>query len=105
MNQEQEFQIIVADETHESFAEIICDEMAASAQATGNRYCQNEALNISGKKCGRQSRYRFYHRWHLGRLLLHRNLEPGEYVANSGLIVAPAFRKSGLAKKIKKKNI
>ena len=27
----------------------------------------------------------------------------GEYVANSGLIVAPAFRKSGLAKNIKKK--
>ena len=27
----------------------------------------------------------------------------GEYVANSGLIVAPAFRKSGVAKKIKKK--
>lgn len=27
----------------------------------------------------------------------------GEYVANSGLIVAPAFRKSGVAKSIKKK--
>lgn len=27
----------------------------------------------------------------------------GEYVANSGLIVAPPFRKGGLAKKIKKK--
>ena len=27
----------------------------------------------------------------------------GEYVANSGLIVAPAFRKDGIAKKIKKK--
>ena len=27
----------------------------------------------------------------------------GEYVANSGLIVAPSFRKSGLAKNIKKK--
>ena len=35
MNQEQEFQIIVADESHESFAEIICEEMAASALARG----------------------------------------------------------------------
>ena len=27
----------------------------------------------------------------------------GEYVANSGLIVAPAYRKSGVAKQIKKR--
>lgn len=34
-NQQQSFQILVANETHLSFAQIICDEMAASAKARG----------------------------------------------------------------------
>nr|MBA4167155.1 GNAT family N-acetyltransferase [Chitinophagaceae bacterium] len=35
MNQDQDFQILIANQTHDGFAQIICDEMAASAAARG----------------------------------------------------------------------
>jgi hypothetical protein len=102
MQQQQQFQIVVADETHFHFAETICDEMAESAKARGTGIAKRSpdyiiekmkegkaviALSAEGEWAG----FCYIETWE------------GEYVANSGLIVSPKFRKSGLAKAIKQK--
>jgi hypothetical protein len=102
MQQQQDFQILVADESHFRFAQTICDEMAESAKARGTGIAKRTpeyiiekikegkaviALSPEGEWAG----FCYIETWE------------GEYVANSGLIVAPAFRKSGLARLIKKR--
>lgn len=102
MNQDQDFQILIADESHESFAEIICEEMAASAKARGTGIARRSPDYVKEKmregkaviaftKDGIWAGFCYIETW------------TGDYVANSGLIVAPPFRKGGLAKRIKKK--
>ncbi len=53
-----QFQIIIANETHLDFAQIICDEMALFRQSTGYRHCQTLARIHPAKDAGRQSRDR-----------------------------------------------
>jgi hypothetical protein len=102
MEQQQQFQILVADDSHIHFAETICEEMAESAKARGTGIAKRNpeyirekikegkaviALSAEGEWAG----FCYIETWE------------GEYVANSGLIVSPKFRKGGLAKAIKKK--
>lgn len=102
MQQQQQFQIVVADESHFHFASTICDEMAESAKARGTGIAKRTpeyiiekmkegkaviALSNEGEWAG----FCYIETWE------------GEYVANSGLIVSPKFRKSGLARSIKHK--
>jgi hypothetical protein len=102
MDQQQQFQILVANEAHFIHAETICNEMAESAKARGTgiakrtpEYIRSKisegkaviALSSEGEWAG----FCYIETWE------------GEYVANSGLIVAPKFRKGGLAKAIKHK--
>lgn len=100
-NQQVQFQILIANESHCDFAQIICDEMAASAQARGTGIAKRSPDYIKDKMRegkaviafttdGIWAGFCYIETW------------SGEYVANSGLIVAPAFRKGGLAKAIKK---
>src|ERR1044071_8501102 len=103
MNQEQEFQIIVADESHESFADIICDEMAASALARGTGIARRSPEYIREKMREGKAVIAFSKDGIWAGFCYIETWSTGEYVANSGLIVAPPFRKGGLAKKIKKK--
>jgi hypothetical protein len=103
MNQEQEFQILVADESHESFAEIICDEMAASALARGTGIAKRSPEYIREKMREGKAVIAFTKEGIWAGFCYIETWSTGEYVANSGLIVAPSFRKGGLAKKIKKK--
>src|SRR5678816_1411198 len=103
MNQEQEFQIIVADESHESFAEIICEEMAASALARGTGIAKRSPEYIREKMREGKAVIAFSKEGIWAGFCYIETWSTGEYVANSGLIVAPPFRKGGLAKKIKKK--
>lgn len=102
MKQDQDFQILVADESHESFAEIICEEMASSALARGTGIAKRSPDYVRQKmregkaviafdKNGVWAGFCYIETW------------TGDYVANSGLIVAPPFRKGGLARKIKQK--
>ncbi|AJH16732.1 MULTISPECIES: N-acetyltransferase [Myroides] len=101
MNSNQ-FIVIPANETHVGYAEQICEEMAQSALARGTgiarrkpEYVANKmvegkaviALHIDGTWAG----FCYIETW-----------SHGDYVANSGLIVNPVFRKEGLAKAIKK---
>lgn len=94
---------MVADNSHTRFAEIICDEMAASAKARGTGIARRSPEYVAQKmeegkavialtKAGEWAGFCYIETW-----------GHGKYVANSGLIVAPAFRKSGLARDIKQK--
>jgi hypothetical protein len=92
-----------ADETHFHYAETICNEMAESAKARGTgiakrtpEYIHEKMLEgkavIALSESGEWAGFCYIETW-----------GHGEYVANSGLIVSPKFRKSGLARLIKKK--
>ena len=103
MNQEQEFQILIADQSHEGFAEIICEEMASSAKARGTGIAKRSPEYIKEKMREGKAVIAFTKDGIWAGFCYIETWSHGDYVANSGLIVAPPFRKGGLAKKIKKK--
>lgn len=95
--------VFVANWQHTPYSQIICDEMEASAKARGTGiakrspdYITNKMLEgkavIAVTNSGVWAGFCYIETW-----------SHGNYVANSGLIVAPEFRKSGLAREIKKK--
>ena len=99
----QNIVIRVADAADKKYAQIITDEMEASAAARGTGIAKRSpeyicqkidegkaviALTDTGDWVG----FCYIETW-----------SHGQYVANSGLIVSPEFRKSGVAKSIKKR--
>jgi hypothetical protein len=95
--------IRVATAADSVYATKITDEMAASAAARGTGIAKRTPEYITQKieegkaviavtPAGEWVGFCYIETW-----------SHGEYVANSGLIVAPAFRKSGVAKAIKQK--
>ena len=99
----EQFDIVIATKEHINFAVIIADEMESSAKARGTGiakrtpdYIQQKMLEgkavVAFSKDGIWAGFCYIETW-----------SHGQYVANSGLIVAPQFRKGGLAKAIKKK--
>jgi N-acetylglutamate synthase-like GNAT family acetyltransferase len=83
------------------YAEPITDEMASSAQARGTGIARRSPEYVSQKiqegkaviavtATGEWVGFCYIEAW-----------QHGQFVANSGLIVAPAYRKTGIAKKIK----
>src|SRR6201986_4219710 len=99
----QDFDIRVASAQDVDFAQHICDEMAESAKARGTGIAQRSAEYVADKilegkavialhKDGTWAGFCYIETW-----------SHGDFVANSGLIVNPEFRKSGLAKAIKHK--
>lgn len=98
-----DFDVIVANSNHTAFAEEICTEMAESAKARGTGIAKRSPEYIASKmidgkaviafhKDGRWAGFSYIETW-----------GHGNYVANSGLIINPLFRKLGLAKSIKTK--
>ena len=96
-----DFVVQVATEEHYSYAEQICDEMAASAKARGTGIAKRKPeyirLKMSEGKAviclttaGAWVGFCYIETW-----------DHGKFVANSGLIVAPDYRKSGIATYIK----
>ena len=96
------FKIIVANSSHKEFSTIIADEMENSAKARGTGIAKRSpayletkmeegkaviALTTDGVWAG----FCYIEAW-----------GHGKFVANSGLIVSPDFRKYGLARKIKR---
>jgi hypothetical protein len=99
----EKFEIEVAGENHTKFAETISTEMEASAKARGTgiakrtpEYIREKMLEgkavVATTEDGVWAGFCYIESW-----------GHGKYVANSGLIVAPAFRKAGLAKQIKQR--
>jgi hypothetical protein len=103
MEQEQKFKILIADPSHQDFAQIICDEMESSAKARGTGLAKRSPDYIKEKMREGKAVIAFTEDGIWAGFCYIETWSHGEYVANSGLIVAPAFRKSGLAKNIKKK--
>jgi len=104
MEQEQrEFQIQIADESHQDFALIICNEMESSAMARGTGIAKRSPEYIQEKMREGKAVIAFTKEGVWAGFCYIETWSHGEYVANSGLIVASAFRKSGLARQIKKK--
>ncbi len=101
--QTQQFQILVANESHLDFAQIICDEMAASAQARGTGIAKRSPDYIKEKMREGKAVIAFTQDGIWAGFCYIETWSHGSYVANSGLIVAPAFRKGGLARAIKQK--
>lgn len=98
---ENDFVVVPATEKHISFAQQICNEMAESAKARGTGIAQRTAEYVTQKilegkavialhQDGRWAGFCYIETW-----------SHGQFVANSGLIVNPAFRNQGLAKAIK----
>jgi hypothetical protein len=103
METQQQFQILIADESHLSFAQIICDEMASSAKARGTGIAKRSPEYIQEKIKEGKAVIAFTNNGIWAGFCYIETWSHGQYVANSGLIVAPEFRKSGLAKAIKRK--
>ena len=100
---EQSFKIIIADQSHQDFARIICDEMESSAKARGTGIAKRSPDYIQQKMREGKAVIAFTGEGVWAGFCYIETWSHGEYVANSGLIVSPPFRKSGLAKMIKKK--
>jgi GNAT superfamily N-acetyltransferase len=97
----QDFDIRVATAGDVDFAPLICDEMAESAKARGTGIAQRSPEYVADKmlegkavialhKDGTWAGFCYIETW-----------SHGDFVANSGLVVDPKFRKIGLAKAIK----
>ncbi|WP_246343834.1 GNAT family N-acetyltransferase [Adhaeribacter radiodurans] len=98
---DDQFVIKVATAEDTIWAQTICDEMESSAKSRGTGIAKRSPEYIKLKmlegkavvalsKDGEWAGFCYIETW-----------GHGEYVANSGLIVSPKFRKGGLAKKIK----
>ena len=95
--------VMVADKRHFCYAQEICDEVYVSAQERGTGIAKRTPEYIIGKmqagkaviavaEDGRFAGFSYIESW-----------GGKKYVANSGLIVAHAFRGLGLAKRIKER--
>lgn len=98
----QDFDIIVASEKHADYATQICDEMAASAKARGTGIAQRSPEYVANKMLEGKAIIALHKDGTWAGFVYIETWSHGDFVANSGLIVNPEFRKVGLAKAIKK---
>ncbi len=99
----QNFEVMVAERHHAGFAAVICDEMANSAKARGTGIAKRSPDYIRDKMLEGKAVIAFAQDGTWAGFCYVECWSHEAYVANSGLIVAPQFRKSGLAKMIKQK--
>jgi hypothetical protein len=100
---EQSFHIVVASGQHENYAETICAEIEISAKARGTGIAKRSPDYVREKMREGKAVLAFTLEGQWAGFCYIESWSHGKYVANSGLIVAPEFRRSGLAKEIKKK--
>jgi hypothetical protein len=96
-----DFQVIIANSSHIDFAQIICDEYESSAKARGTGIAKRSPEYVKQKMLEGKSVIAFSKDGIWAGFCYIETWGHGEHVANSGLIVSPHFRKSGLAKAIK----
>lgn len=103
MEENLNFIVTIANENHLQFAQQICDEMEASAKARGTGIAKRSPEYIVQKMQEGKAVIAFSADGTWAGFCYIETWSHGKYVANSGLIVSPNFRKSGLAKRIKEK--
>lgn len=92
---------MVANGDHTGFAHFIAEEMAASAKARGTGIARRTPEYLQEKMKEGKAVIAFSDEGVWAGFCYIESWGKDGYVANSGLIVNPAFRKSGLAKRIK----
>src|SRR5690606_21194011 len=99
-----DFVVVPATEEHIKYAEQICAEMAESAKVRGTGIAQRKPEYVAQKMVEGKAVIALTKEAGLWAGFCYiETFSHGEYVANSGLIVNPEYRKSGLAKAIKKR--
>lgn len=96
-------EIHVASEAHFSFSQAICDVMYEAAQSRGTGIAKREPAYVQMKMAEGKAIIALDGGDKLAGFCYIETWDHGKYVANSGLIVHPDYRKLGLAKKIKQK--
>lgn len=102
MNSNQ-FIVIPANESHVGYAEEICEEMAQSALARGTGIARRKSEYVANKMLEGKAVIALHVDGTWAGFCYIETWSHEKYVANSGLIVSPKYRKDGLAKSIKKK--
>ena len=103
MENNQQIIIRVANFIDTHYAIRITDEMASSAQARGTGIAKRTPEYIAAKMLEGKAVIALTHTGLWVGFCYIEEWSHGKFVANSGLIVAPEFRKSGVAKLIKNK--
>lgn len=103
MDNTASFEVYIASEKHFHLAQTICDEMEASAKVRGTGIAKREPSYIRTKMAEGKAVIAFAADGAWAGFCYIEAWSHGTFVANSGLIVAPAYRKGGLAKRIKGK--
>jgi hypothetical protein len=96
-----DFIVQVALPEHRVFAEMICEEMAESAKARGTGIARRSPEYVAGKIIEGKAVIAFHKDGTWAGFCYIETWSHGQFVANSGLIVNPLFRKAGLAHAIK----
>ena len=97
----QFFKVIIATDAHHDFAPLICEEMEASAKARGTGIAKRTPEYLQKKMTEGKAVIAFSPEGEWAGFCYIETWSHEQYVANSGLIVAPAFRKGGVARQIK----
>ena len=97
------FNIEVASEKHCAYAEEICREMEASAKVRGTGIAKRSPEYVMKKMCEGKAVIATDEKKRFAGFSYIESWSHECFVANSGLIVNPGYRKSGLARQIKKK--
>jgi hypothetical protein len=96
------FKVIIATEEHHDFAPMICAEMESSAKARGTGIAKRPPEYLQKKMSEGKAVIAFSQHGEWAGFCYIETWSSDQYVANSGLIVAPHFRKGGVARQIKK---
>lgn len=97
------FIVQVATSNHEHFASEICELIEVSAQQRGTGIAKRSPEYISNKIAENKAIIALSSKGELVGFCYIEAWSDKQYVANSGLIVKPEFRSTGVATKIKKK--
>ncbi len=101
MENPSQVHVLIAGSEHTHYAEEICNEMEASAKARGTGIAKRSPEYVAQKMMEGKAVIAFAS---TGKWIGFCYIETwghGKYVANSGLIVTPDYRKGGMAKRIK----
>lgn len=96
-----DFKIIVANLDHIRYAEQICDEMLESAKSRGTGIAKRSSEYVANKMLEGKAVIAFHNDGTWAGFCYIETWSHESFVANSGLIVNPIYRKAGLAKAIK----
>jgi GNAT superfamily N-acetyltransferase len=97
----KDIKIVVANESHEGYAQQICDLIEESARVRGTGIAKRDPNYVKKKLTTGHAVVAFYGEKLIGFCYVE-SWSHGNYVSNSGLIVDPDYRKHGLARAIKK---